>query len=257
MTSPPPRLHNAPSSYYSMIARLALVEARVPFTSVKIDIHRRKAQLSPAYARLNPHMTVPTLDLGDRVLTDSRDIVLYAFGEPTEEATTRWLDRHYEFPIEELTFGWMLRRNPLARWVVPRQLAGMETKLRDLARAHPDLEQAYSRRAEVFAARRRTFDPSASARLFDERMRGARERLDALDDALSDGREALVGGAYGPADVVWTVFLARMRFIRQDVEIDRRPALARWARSVFQRPSFEEADVWTRLDPLKLVAQMI
>ncbi|MEO8797701.1 MAG: glutathione S-transferase family protein [Polyangiaceae bacterium] len=253
----PPRLYNAPSSYYSMIARLALVEAKVPFTSVKLDIHRRREQLSPAYARLNPNMTVPTLELADRVLTDSRDITLHAFPGATDDASTRWLDRHYDFSIEELTFGWMLLRNRLARWVVPRQLASIEGRLREYANANPDLSERYLRRAEVFAERRRTFDPAAASTLYAMRMREARERLDELDDALADEREVLVGGVYGPADVVWTVFLARIRFIGEGDEIERRPALSRWARAVFGRASFREADVWARLAPLKLLAQIL
>ncbi len=167
-----------------MIARLALIEAKVPFTSVKLDIHRRRAQLSPVYARLNPNLTVPTLELADRVLTDSRDITLHAFPGATDEASTRWLDRHHDFPIEEL-------------------------------------------------------------------------RLDALDEVLADGREVLVRGVYGLADVVWTVFLARIRFIGESEEIGRRSALSRWARAMFGRASFREADVWARLAPLKLLAQVL
>ena len=106
------RLYHAASSYYSSIARLALVEAGVAFTSVPLDIHRRMAQFEPGYARLNPNMTVPTLVLDGRTLSESRDIVLFAFGDRgDDDATRRWLDEHYAFPIDELTFSWLLRWN--------------------------------------------------------------------------------------------------------------------------------------------------
>lgn len=99
-------LYHAASSYYSAIARLALVEAGVAFTSVPVDIHRRMAQFEPDYVRLNPGMTVPTFALADRTLTESRDIMLHAFPDRVDdEATRRWLDAHYAFPIEELTFA--------------------------------------------------------------------------------------------------------------------------------------------------------
>ena len=52
------------------------------------------------------------------VLSQSRDILLYAFDmtdAALDEATRGWVDRHYAFPIEELTFGRLLSWSPLAR----------------------------------------------------------------------------------------------------------------------------------------------
>jgi tetrachloro-p-hydroquinone reductive dehalogenase len=254
----PPRLYHAPSSYYSMIARLALVEAGEPFVAVKLDIHRKKEQLEPAYVRKNPNMTVPTLEVDSVILTESRDILFHALapkGHPTDDSVRAWVDRHYGFPIDELTFGWLLGWNPLARAAIPRQLGAIEAKLRHLADEHPDLADAYRARADVFAGRVRTFDPKAIAGLFAERARTALAHLDALEGALADGRATLVPPAYGPADVVWTAFLARLCFIRRRAEIDRRPAVARYAAAMFARPSAKTADLWLSLDPLKLVRQ--
>lgn len=254
------RLHHTPSSYYSAIARLALVERGVPFESVSVDIHRRMQQLAPDYARLNPNLTVPTLEASGRVLSQSRDILLFAF-DTTEaaldDATRSWLDRHYAFPVDELTFGWLLSWNPLARSAVGRSLSATEKRLRRLADEHADLADVYRRRAEVFAERVKTFDPEGVVAMFGERKRAAFELLDALDDALADGRETLVSGGHGPADVVWTVFLARMGFVRFDAEIAKRGHLARYAKAVKARPSFREADVWDRLSPLKLLKQVL
>jgi glutathione S-transferase len=56
-----PRLYHAPSSYYSMIARLALAEGGIAHEPVFVDIHFRMSQQQPDYVRLNPNMTVPTL----------------------------------------------------------------------------------------------------------------------------------------------------------------------------------------------------
>ncbi|MGH7040993.1 MAG: glutathione S-transferase family protein, partial [Acetobacteraceae bacterium] len=60
-----PRLYHTPSSYYSMIARLALAEGGVAWEPVFVDIHFRMSQQRPDYVRLNPGMTVPTLVLAD------------------------------------------------------------------------------------------------------------------------------------------------------------------------------------------------
>jgi tetrachloro-p-hydroquinone reductive dehalogenase len=239
-----------------MIARLALVEAKIAFDPIPVDIHRRVAQFEPEYARINPNMTVPSLVLPDRVLSESRDVLAYALPRD-DESTKGWLDRHYGFPIEELTFGWLLGWNPLAPRFVERSLAGAETRLRALASEHPDLADRYLRRAEVFAGRRHTFDPSNVKAVYAGRRAEALGFLDALDAELRDRREVLVPPSYGPADVVWTVFLARMRFIRMGAEIQRRPALARYASAMFGRPSFRSADVWARIDPFKLVKQVL
>jgi hypothetical protein len=78
-----------------------------PYEGVRVDIHRRLGQFSPEYVRLNPGMTVPTLELETRVLADSRDILLYAFDmeDSLDSDTEPWLARHYSFPIDELTFA--------------------------------------------------------------------------------------------------------------------------------------------------------
>lgn len=252
----PARLYHAPSSYYSMIARLALIEGGIGFTPVPVDIHGRMAQLEPDYVRLNRHMTVPTLVLPDRILDESRDIALFAFGlDPAglDPEIGAWLDRHYRFPIEELTFGWLLSRNPLARFAIPRRLAAARDRMLALAAAHPDLAEAYRARAAVFAGRVRTFDPGAVRALGQRRTVEALGLLDALEARLSDGRAVLAPPAYGPADVVWTVFLARIRFVALGAEIARRPAVARYMAAAEARPSFAAADIWTRLSLLRLI----
>ena len=78
-------LYSAPSSYYSMIGRLALKEAQVPFENHQMDIHLRKEQLAPWYVALNPHMSVPTLVDGKTILIDSQDIcLLYTSPSPRD-----------------------------------------------------------------------------------------------------------------------------------------------------------------------------
>ena len=88
-----------------------------------VDIHLKMAQQQPDYVRLNPNMTVPTLVLADRILDQSRDIAEYALGVDAatlDSETKAWLDLHYGYPIEELTFGGLLARNPLARIMIPQ-----------------------------------------------------------------------------------------------------------------------------------------
>jgi tetrachloro-p-hydroquinone reductive dehalogenase len=256
--TPNPRLYHAPSSYYSAIARLALVEGGVAFEPVAVDIHRRKQQIEPAYVRINPGMTVPTLELADRVLVESRDILDLAFPDDARAPATRALvDEHYAFPVDELTFSWLLSWNPLARRFVPKTLRGMEARLRAFAVEQPDLAPAYLARAEVFHGRVKTFDPDAISALWETRLAAALERLDALEALLADGREVLAPPRYGAADVVWTVFLARMGFVRLGHELERRSHVARYARAMKARPSFAAADIWDRIKLIGVLRQIV
>lgn len=251
-------LYHAPSSYYSMIARLALAEAGVAARMATLDIHRRMEQLQPGYVALNPHMTVPTLVLPDRVLADSRDILTWAFGEAAcSGAAGEAIARHYRFPIEDLTMSWLMGWNPAARRMLPRKLQAAQRQLLALAARHPELATVYRRRAEVFAERSRTFRPAGLTELFARRRAEAEEHLDWMERTLADGRPFLASAAFGPADVVWVVFLGRLRFIRQGAAIGRRPGVRRYEAAMRVRPAYGAADVWTRVRWLRLLRQVI
>lgn len=255
-----PRLHHALSSYYSMIARLALIEGGVAYEPVVVDIHVRMAQQRPEYVRLNPNMTVPTLVLSDRVLDQSRDIAEYALGvsEATLDGDTKaWLDLHYGYPIEELTFGGLLARSPLARVMIPKRLESIHRRLLERAAQTPDLARIYEERAAVFAQRVRTFDPAAVVQLAQKRRAEAVGFMDRLEQTLRDGRGVIVPPSYGAADVVWTVFLARMEFVGLGVELQKRPALARYWRAMQARPSFAPADIWTKMHVFRLIGGVL
>ena len=255
-----PRLYHTPSSYYSMIARLALAEGGVAHERVFVDIHVRMSQQQPDYVRLNPNMTVPTLVLADRVLDQSRDIAEYALGvsEETLDGDTKgWLDLHYGYPIEELTFGGILARSPVARIMIPKRLRSIHRGLRERAARNPDLAKVYEARAAVFAERVRVFDPDAVIRLSEKRRAEAIGFMDRLERTLGDGRAVIVPPSYGVADVVWTVFLARMEFANLGTEIPKRPALARYWRAMQARPSFSVADLWTRLHVGRLIGSIL
>lgn len=254
-----PRLYHAPSSYYSMIARLALKEAGIIYTPVFMDIHIHASQQQPDYVRLNPNMTVPTLVLPKRILDQSRDIAEFALDVPeaARAETETWIDLHYSFPIEELTFGGILAKNPMARIMIPKLLASAERRLLAYAAAHPDLAELYKARAEIFAERLRIFSPADIISLSEKRRNEAIGFLDQLETALGDGRAVLVPPSYGVADVVWTVFLARMEFAGLGAEVAKRPALMRYWQAMQVRPSFAAADIWTRFHVLRLIGGIL
>ncbi len=252
-----PRLYQTPSSYYSMIARLALAEGGIAYERVFVDIHFRLSQQQPDYVRLNPGMTVPTLVLADRILVESRDIAEYALGPAPDAETKAWVDLHFGYPIEELTFGGLLARNPLARIMIPKRLEAARRQLLAHAAATPDLASLYQARAAVFARRVATFEPDAVVKLSQRRRAEAIGFMDRLEQTLRDGRAVLVPPAYGVADIVWTVFLGRMEFAGLGAEIPKRPALARYWTAMQARPSFQAADIWTKFHLGRLIGGIL
>jgi hypothetical protein len=129
-----------------MIGRLALLEARTPFESKRMDIHIAKEQLSRWYQAINPMMTVPTLVDCGQVFTDSAAILKLA----VSIAGIQWADSdpmflpdieklvttHYSISIEHLTFGKALISIPSLRVIVPKMLQKIIKNL--------EMEVAYS-----------------------------------------------------------------------------------------------------------------
>jgi glutathione S-transferase len=270
-------LYNTPSSYYSMIARLALLENKISFQSSKVEIHRKKEQMAPSYARMNPNMTVPTLHVvppGPHakpiILSDSRDILKFAFSPrkwETEEGlshvlcdaeTERWIDRHYHLSIEDLTMSWLLSWNPLARRHFPKMLESAHTLMLQRAYEHEDIAAAYLARAQLFETRIRKFDPSNARNLFAARMDEAVTLLGAISTTLNDhpSRLFLACDTYTAADVCTAVFLARLRFVGKGAEIDSRPAVRKYEQGLLFRPATVQADLWTSLRPWRMFQQV-
>src|SRR5258708_13044811 len=57
------------------MARLALLEKGVPFERRNIDIMKKAEQFEAWYTALNPKAVVPTLAIGDEIVTDTIRIV--------------------------------------------------------------------------------------------------------------------------------------------------------------------------------------
>jgi len=68
-------LYDYPASICSQMARLALVEKGVSFERRSVDIMVTAEQLEPWYTALNPKAVVPTLAIGEEIVTDTLRIV--------------------------------------------------------------------------------------------------------------------------------------------------------------------------------------
>ncbi len=77
--------------------------------------------------------------------------------------------------------------------------------------------------------------------------------MERMERALGGGRATIVPPAYGIADTILTVFLARMEFAGLGAELSKRAALARYWRAMQARPSFAAEDLWTQFHALRLI----
>jgi glutathione S-transferase len=86
MTAAQVLLYDYPTSICSQMARLALVEKGVPFERRTVDIMEKAEQFEAWYTALNPKAVVPTLAIGDEIVTDTIRIVYRVdrdFGGPS------------------------------------------------------------------------------------------------------------------------------------------------------------------------------
>jgi len=88
-TNPAPKVikaYTSTSSICSQVAQLAIIESGNTYENTDIDIDVNMDHISDWYSKLNPKMTVPTVEHADsRTMTDSLDVVLF-FAETYKDA---------------------------------------------------------------------------------------------------------------------------------------------------------------------------
>lgn len=255
-----PILYHIYPSFYSQVARLALVEKGVPWKSaITIAGPPFYDNYAPAYVRMNPNAVVPTLRHGQTVVYESLRIIRYVEATfpgprltPEDDAEKaemdRWVDRLDELPIRILSYGSLKGiAGAIAMKMNDKRLA-MLRRLRD---EHPDLREVYEekiRDIEGFAQAAATPEEVASVRA------KAQAYLDEFDVRIQ-GRAYLITNAYSLADVVWTVIVGRMIMLKLE-PLANRPNLAAWYARMKVRPSYREADVWEAFRPASMLASM-
>ena len=248
-------LYSAPPSYYSMIGRLALNTAQVPFENHYMDIHLRKDQLAPWYVALNPHMTVPTLVDEKIILIDSKDILRLA----ASLAGNHWLDvdlnlapqiesivkAHYAIPIERLTFCKAMMHLPILKYIFPRALGAIIKGLKvQLARTKDPA--ALQAKINLNQSRIAYFTQGASLQ---EKMAVERNRVSAYLNQLPNPGNFLFGDKPSSADIVTAVLFGRLKMIGEYALVTnnaRGTVLDQWFSRMQQQTAFQQSDIWLR-----------
>ncbi|MCA9716815.1 MAG: glutathione S-transferase family protein [Myxococcales bacterium] len=252
-------LYHFPHSLCSQKVRLALAEKGVRYATRVVNIGPAHENYEPWYMRLNPRGVVPTLVHDGEPIVDSARIVRYIDEhlpgpplqpeDPDAHAEMEdWIQRQDRFPMRELSYSsgssFVL---PLARGTILRRARVLEAH----RRRNPALDAAYRARiADVQQWRRTVSSPEAIAELRAQLT----DLLEALELQLADGRSFIAGERYSLADVVWTVFLARVRFLRGDGAFtSTMPRVRAYWERVRARPSFARADIRERVKPTELL----
>lgn len=231
-------LYDHRSSICSQMARLALVEKRQPFTRREIDIMDTNEQFEPWYVALNPRAVVPTLAIGDEIVTDTIRIVNRVQALPGPDLSGDGTTQLWLRDIMALHFGVLLYRNRLDPDGTAPQIVARGRLLGELSARRPELRDLIEARLEG----NRSFQALLSDRGRTEQHVGAARALVGRITERLAAQEYLAGDAYSLADCFATAALARFRIHGFEKWWAGTATGAYYAR-MKARPSFVEAEV--------------
>lgn len=232
-----------------MIARLALLEADIAFESRLMDIHFAKEQITPWYMALNPHMTVPTLVDGKKILIDSRDILNFS----AKMAGQEWLDCNirllpqiekivkafYLIPIEDLTFvKAMIKIVPL-QFIIPKVLGRI---IKSLKSGLPTCADPVAVKAKIELNERRIAYFTGGD--LQDKLAIERKHISAFLSDLPSPQAMLLGDQISSADIVTAILLGRLKMVGEYDLLNSYPLLDQWFNEMQLRPAFTKADIW-------------
>lgn len=257
-------LYHAAPSFFSQIARLALVEKGIEFTGREVDILMRMDHISPEYVKIHPDMTVPALVCGGTIVPGSDQILSYLeqhhpqptlMGLQSDEIveTERWLELFYSFPIEELTFSSFFQRLPLMKMAFKWKIGSVIRRLEQLSERNPDHKADFLRKADHMRSRKAILLASET---YMKSITKLEEVLKAIDENLDSGGPWISGSRYSYADVFATCFLARVAMVGKAEAFLGRPNLELYWNRVKDRPSFEAANIWDRFQPKQFLREL-
>jgi glutathione S-transferase len=231
-------LYDHSSSICSQMARLALVEKQQPFTRREIDIMDTNEQFEPWYVALNPRAVVPTLAIGDEIVTDTIRTVnrVQALPGPNlsgDGTTQLWLR-----DIMALHYGVLLYQNRLDPDGAAPQIVARGRLLGELSARRPGLRDLIDARLE---GNRRLQALLEDRSRIEQHVGAARDLVGRMTETLA-AQDYLAGDAYSLADCFATAALARFR-IHGFEKWWAGTATGDYYARMKARPGFEEAEV--------------
>mmetsp|Transcript_13619 Transcript_13619/g.23946 ORF Transcript_13619/g.23946 Transcript_13619/m.23946 type:complete len:293 (+) Transcript_13619:126-1004(+) len=249
-------LYSNALAFYPGRVSLMLAEKGLSVKTVNVDILASGA-LAPAYMRINPSSSVPSLQLPDKILTESLDICRYLDNIDGQPLGGDKVDRDLaEKFVQELE---ALNGNSYAATVMPEGvinvLKEMTAYKKKFAEARvkdtPDLAEAYKEKIASMGAMVEARDPAKAAQIKAQ----LKKVLDMAElhlelppkiegEVVIDKERTLflAGSAYSLPDALLSTLLYRIVDLSQHKqEIAPRPALNAYMRRVRERPSWNAA----------------
>lgn len=252
------RLYNASSSYYSMIARLALLEAGVNFDDKRLDIHFKKEQLTAWYRDLNPKMTVPTLIDGNNIYTDSRDILNFAqshaeniwldFDSSLENTPKALQDKFYAIQIEKITFAKAMLSIPPLRYVFPHLLKKIIKQL-EIDLATTPNKNTVTEKIKLNQDRIAFFTQDSLRDKFENELHSITDYLTQLPKPAP----MILGERLSSIDILTATLLTRLTMIGEYSLIKDYAEIDAWFQNFQERPNFKKADMWLSFQPIRIL----
>ncbi|MFV2001512.1 MAG: glutathione S-transferase family protein [Paracoccaceae bacterium] len=242
-------LYDFPGSICSQMARLALAEKGVTYRRQTVDIMKTNEQFEPWYIALNPKSVVPTLRIGDEIITDTITIVKRvdrSFSGPgLTPANTRLMDEQMH-DIMGLHYGVLLYSGGLTAGRTSPTIIARGEFLRKMLQQRPEHAALLQKRIDGNLAMQAILaDPDRVDAHFEE----ARSLVEALDKALA-GTEFVAADHYSLADCFATAALARLHMhgFAHWWQGDNNPKVARYLAAMRGRDSWAAAAVVDRAE---------
>jgi glutathione S-transferase len=242
----------------SQKVRLALAEKGVDYQGRIVNIGPPMENYEPWYVRMNPAAVVPTLKHGERIVTNSLDILRYiddSFSGPAlmPDDERRALAEGLLKRIDNLqirTLSYAARREWL-RNVLQRVIGFRARRLQRLLQQNHDLADAYQRKLEdVQNWQRDVLNPAAVEAAKQEVI----ATLTALEQMLERfGGPYVLGERYTLVDVMGTMLVARVHMLGRAEVLVKLPQLRAWYQRMRERPSFVAATMMEKVDARKMM----
>ncbi|XP_019645694.1 PREDICTED: ganglioside-induced differentiation-associated protein 1-like [Branchiostoma belcheri] len=278
-------LYHCDASFFSMKVRLALAVKGLSYKKQTV-LFPLQENFEPWYMRLDPAGLVPVLVHDGKVISDSTRIVDYLdtvfhdrgprLAPPLDTDLGRRV-RHFRdlldvLPVELYTYGTIYHPDLAKDSMLPgvirrkgRKALGPSTaqRLRDLAAMHPDLAEAYTRKADKIGQRtREREDRGLIERLLDELEVVLDEVEKELEERKKDKEASgqqqwLCGESFTAADVMLSCLLHRLKFVGlSHRSIQKRPLLEAYYLQAQQFAPFNAEVMYTTNLPYVFVRNL-
>jgi glutathione S-transferase len=247
----------------SQAVRFALEVKGVAWSGTPVTVDSVFDYLKPWSARFNPSFCYPVLFVDNqrvdglsnqfRVLDLELQGPALLPGDP--DGSTRcdyWVEEFLAFPVEAFSHMWAEGDyESLFDLMSPEHQEAIEVAQSAnpaLAHHYEALGQRYAQVADL------TKDTDGREHL----QRRLREQLNRLNRALTE-REFLAGKTLSAADIVWSVFIARLEYLDRPLASFELPLdqVVEWYDRIKSRPEYAAAGVWEQPRPRRLAQQFV